>query len=173
MEYFQIEYCSGRCSSNSTNNNNQQQIKQIWQFSDTENVEQTMRRSAMSHAVLIVDCLFLTRNFHQQLRDIVKLAYQIVFNHLAQNRRLRQPKKKNKTMQAIKHNRKKKISLWQQWDEWMNDTKIDVRIINWIAEDIVKVTLRMLYSPTTIKQTRNLHHFVLEMHKKKLLLCIQ
>lgn len=50
----------------------------------------------------------------------------------------------------------------------MNDTKIDVRIINWIAEDIVKVTLRMLYSPTTIKQTRNLHHFVLEMHKKKI-----
>lgn len=119
MEYFQIEYCSGRCSSNSTNNNNQQQIKQIWQLSDTENVEQTMRRSAMSHAVLIVDCLFLTRNFHQQLRDIVKLAYQIVFNHLAQNRRLRQPKKKNKTMQAIKHNRKKIALTTMGWmNEW-------------------------------------------------------
>lgn len=122
MEYFQIEYCSGRCSSNSTNNNNQQQIKQIWQFSDTENVEQTMRRSAMSHAVLIVDCLFLTRNFHQQLRDIVKLAYQIVFNHLAQNRRLRQPKKKKKQDNAshkAQPQKKKYRSDNNGMNEWM------------------------------------------------------
>lgn len=121
MEYFQIEYCSGRCSSNSTNNNNQQQIKQIWQFSDTENVEQTMRRSAMSHAVLIVDCLFLTRNFHQQLRDIVKLAYQIVFNHLAQNRRLRQQKKKKQDNASHKAQpqKKKYRSDNNGMNEWM------------------------------------------------------
>lgn len=77
-------------------------------MSDTENVEQTMRRSAMSHAVLIVDCLFLTRNFHQQLRDIVKLAYQIVFNHLARNRRLRQPKKKKQDNASHKAQPQKK-----------------------------------------------------------------